>query len=399
MKKAIVLSAALLLAGAALFAADDKKPAVKFSGMARAGYVFTFEDGDMNSTAWHGKDKEARLNFHVADAEGLWDINIKDLHGGLDGDDKLKAKLTIDLGKALEKAGVDLNGFGLKFNIGAMGNNSLLKAYDNASGDDRDNFKLYGEYLSALTASYDKVSVQLTVDPIHTEKGTEDVGTYTLDPETGKIKFTKTGTKEVKENKMGVAVSAKYADKDLGFAVAAGYAHNAAGFTDDGDDSNKDRVALGGKTYENGFDVSGSVDVAKMAGLDFQLGTGAVFGYMTDDAGDAMRVAADVSGGVDAVDGFVEYQFTQLKPDQGDDTDYHYLKGQVNLNFFADKGVSLDVYAADTDLANAGDYWLAGADVGYKLGGVTYKLKGEVGNDASADEVYFLLRPTVTINW
>ena len=374
MKKAIVLGAAMLLAGAAAFAAD-----VKFSGKFRAGYTFTFEDGDMVSTPKYfdfaNKKYEGRLNFVVSDADGLWSLSIKSLSGSLDSNDKLATKATVNVGKALEKNGLDLNGFGLKFAVGNMKNNALLKAYDNASGDDRDAFKLFASgdkgYITSFTASYDKLTFQVDVDPVSNG-----------------------------EKAAGYAFSAKYADNDLGFAVAAGYAHNNAAFTDDGDNDCKDGFKLSEQKLDNGFVVSGNVDIAKLAGLDFKLGAGAVFGYVTEeDVGKGMRVAADLSGGIDAIDGWIEYQYDVVDPDNADKLSNHYLKANANFNFFADKGIGLDAYCGASDLENASDYWFFGGDIGYKLGGAAYNLNVEVANNAATDNVKVAVTPKVTIAW
>ena len=394
MKKAIVLGAAMLLAGAAAFAADEKaKPAVVFSGFFRAGYTFKFEDGDFSGSIWKGK--EERVNMHVKDSEGLWDVNIKSL-SSLDGDDKLDANGTVSLSKTLEKQGLDLNGISLKFTIGTKTNDAMLRAYDNVSGDDFDKYRLVGDYVTAFTVGYDKLTVQIASDPITDNN-----------------------------NNAGVAVSAKYADSDLGFAVAAGYAHKGAGWTDDGDVANseglmftsaaKDDATVYSLQTDNGLAVSGNVNIAKLIKADkFKLGAGVAFNYgfgdgtktvqTTKTKGDltTMRLVADVSGGIDMVDGFVEYAYEMADSDDFalDKVDNQYLKAQANLNFFADKGISLDVYFKDTDLDDFSDYWLAGGDVNYKLGGVKYTLKAEVYNDHKNDDnVAFTLSPRVRIDW
>ena len=396
MKKAIVLGAAMLLAGAAVFAAEEKKgPAVKFSGYFRAGYTFKFYDGDFSSTSWKGKTEE-RVNMHVKDADGLWDVNIKSL-SSLDGDDMIAGGATVSLSKALEKNGLDLNGLSLKFSIGNKTNDAMLRAYDNASGDDFDKYRLVGDYVTAFTVGYDKLTVQIASDPITDNN-----------------------------NNAGVAVSAKYADSDLGFAVAAGYAHKGAGWTDDGDVANseglmftsaaKDDATVYSLQTDNGLAVSGNVDIAKLIKADkFKLGAGVAFNYgfgdgtktvqTTKTKGDltTMRLVADVSGGIDIIDGFVEYAYEMADSDDlhMDKVANQYLKAQANLNFFADKGIGLDVYFKDTDLDDFSDYWLVGGDVNYKLGGVKYTLKAEAFNvhTASDDKVAFTLSPRVRIDW
>ena len=400
MKKAIVLGAAMLLAGAAVFAAEEKKgPAVKFSGYFRAGYTFKFYDGDFSSTSWKGKTEE-RVNMHVKDADGLWDVNIKSL-SSLDGDDKIAGGATVSLSKALEKNGLDLNGLSLKFSIGNKTNDAMLRAYDNASGDDFDKYRLVGDYVTAFTVGYDKLTVQIASDPITDNN-----------------------------NNAGVAVSAKYADSDLGFAVAAGYAHKGAGWTDDGDVANSEGLTFASSAAktdgailltDNGLAVSGNVDIAKLIKADkFKLGAGVAFNYGFGDGkvksyfggatestvkGDltTMRLVADVSGGIDIIDGFVEYAYEMADSDDlhMDKIANQYLKAQANLNFFADKGIGLDVYFKDTDLDDFSDYWLVGGDVNYKLGGVKYTLKAEAFNvhTASDDKVAFTLSPRVRIDW
>ena len=68
MKKAIVLGAAMLLAGAAAFAAD-----VKFSGRIRVGYNFQFGDTDQTTLK---KNPEGRMNLTIADSDSLWTITF-----------------------------------------------------------------------------------------------------------------------------------------------------------------------------------------------------------------------------------------------------------------------------------------------------------------------------------
>lgn len=338
--------------------------------------------------------------MHVKDADGLWDVNIKSL-SSLDGDDKIAGGATVSLSKALEKNGLDLNGLSLKFSIGNKTNDAMLRAYDNASGDDFDKYRLVGDYVTAFTVGYDKLTVQIASDPITDNN-----------------------------NNAGVAVSAKYADSDLGFAVAAGYAHKGAGWTDDGDVANSEGLMFTGSAKktdgvtlltDNGLAVSGNVDIAKLIKADkFKLGAGVAFNYGFGDGkvmsyrrGDTestvkvdlttMRLVADVSGGIDLIDGFVEYAYEMADSDDlhMDKSANQYLKAQANLNFFADKGIGLDVYFKDTDLDDFSDYWLVGGDVNYKLGGVKYTLKAEAFNvhTASDDKVAFTLSPRVRIDW
>lgn len=276
-------------------------------------------------------------------------------------------------------------------------NDAMLKAYVNASGDDFDKYRLVGDYVTAFTVGYDKLTVQIASDPITDNN-----------------------------NNAGVAVSAKYADSDLGFAVAAGYAHKGAGWTDDGDVANseglmftsaaKDDATVYSLQTDNGLAVSGNVNIAKLIKADkFKLGAGVAFNYgfgdgtktvqTTKTKGDltTMRLVADVSGGIDIIDGFVEYAYEMADSDDlhMDKIANQYLKAQANLNFFADKGIGLDVYFKDTDLDDFSDYWLVGGDVNYKLGGVKYTLKAEAFNvhTASDDKVAFTLSPRVRIDW
>jgi hypothetical protein len=69
-KFVLVLALVLLVATTAAFAGD-----VNFSGRARAGYVFKFTDSGTAITAKY--PTEAKINFVVADADGLWTITYK----------------------------------------------------------------------------------------------------------------------------------------------------------------------------------------------------------------------------------------------------------------------------------------------------------------------------------
>ena len=299
MKKAIVLGAAMLLAGAAAFAADEKKgPTFKFSGRARAGYVFTFSDAneeDVLVTPKYGtysdktSKRELKLQLHFGDADGLWDINVKSGNADWDSDDKLKAKLTLDLGKMLGQSGVDLGDFSLKAAIGNSTSESLLRAYNNATGDDKDKFQIKTSYSTTFTAGYKNLTAQIVTDPVTT-----------------------------KGDNAGFAVSAMYADKDVGYKVSAGYVRFDAGWSSDADDdANNEIGAISNYKADNGVMISGTLDIAKMIKNDnFKLAASGAFDYAFDDDAKIMSVAGNVSGGIDAVDGVVEYVYTAYDPDE-----------------------------------------------------------------------------------
>jgi len=127
---------------------------------------------------------------------------------------------------------------------------------------------------------------------------------------------------------------------------------------------------------------SALVDVAKLADLDFKLAVGAYDNMLlkTGDDAFANSFAANVAGGVEKVDGYVEFFMHNVK----DETKCGILT-QVNFNVVENLG--LDAYFNIADFSDAGKTWAIGADASYKLAGVEFALNAEYARSSKAFSV------------
>ena len=175
MKKAIVLGAAMLLAGAAAFAASD----IKFSGSAQAGYSFAFgEDNVYRSWKdWDGDDGECEFDLAISDADGLWSLSLDDGKFGF-GDLQVATQIKVNLSKALNKAGVDTGDFGFSFAVGRKAWETELTAYGDKSGNHYQRVQTGNDgYLTVIDANYSSlVKARVMFSPI--DDGT-DAGDHT----------------------------------------------------------------------------------------------------------------------------------------------------------------------------------------------------------------------------
>ena len=362
MKKAIVLGAAMLLAGAAAFAAD-----VKFSGRIRVGYNFQFGDTDETTLK---KNPEGRMNLTIADSDSLWTITFDaasaNENGGGFSDHYYRAKATIALDKALKGAGVDLGDVSLKAFGGYYDWYETKNVYnDNPYSDnDVDRMDLNVDTQTAeasivgATVGYGKlVSVEAVSAPV----SNSGVGTA--------FAFTATSTPVD------------------GVQVGAGYGHNV-------------RLSKGWAklTYNDALSVSANADIAKLIKNDkFSLGAAGEFLYGFEDSDDNLdaffQVLGRVNGGVEKVDGYVEYGFAKVDASGADPV--HYMRAQANLNLV--KGLGLDVYYQDYDLTNEKkeDDFEIGAEAVYTFGGVDYHL--DVAYAAKKDDNNVKITPWVQI--
>ena len=369
MKKAIVLGAAMLLAGAAAFAAD-----VKFSGRIRVGYNFQFGDTDQTTLK---KNPEGRMNLTIADSDSLWTITFDAANnatgekvGGF-SDHYYRAKATIALDKALKGAGVDLGDVSLKAFGGYYDWYETKNAYnDNPYSDnDVDRMELnVGTQTDAasivgVTVGYGKlVSVEAVSAP------------YGKDGDGLKPAFAFTATSTPVD----------------GVQVGAGYGHNVVLGK-----GNK----FGRKAYNDAINASANVDIAKLIKNDkFSLAAAGDFQFGFEDKDDNQKqyiqALGRVSGGVEKVDGYVEYAYTTIDDLSPVDT-YQYMRAQVNLNMV--KGLGLDVYYQDYDLTNEKkeDDFEIGAEAVYTFGGVDYHL--DVAYKAKKDNDNFKITPWIQI--
>ncbi len=364
MKKAIVLGAAMLLAGAAAFAAD-----VKFSGRIRVGYTFQFGDTDKTTLK---KNPEGRMNLTIADPDSLWTITFdaasNNENGGGFSDHYYRAKATIALDKALKGAGVDLGDVSLKAFGGYYDYYETKNVYDDGTYSDNDLDRMD---LNVATQSKEASIVGATVG-------------Y------GKLVSVEAVSAPVSDSGVGTSFAFTATSKPVdGVQVGAGYGHNV-------------RLVKGwdnvGLTYNDALSVSANADIAKLIKNDkFSLGAAGEFLYGFEDSDDNLdaffQVLGRVNGGVEMVDGYVEYGFAKVDADGADPV--HYMRVQANLNMV--KGLGLDVYYQDYDLTNEADNddFEIGAESSYTFGGVTYHL--DVAYLAEKDNDNFKITPWIQI--
>ena len=366
MKKVLTVLLVVLLATSTVFAA------MNVSGRFRAGYTFKFNNG-FDAEAWHGNNHEAKLTLKVSDDAGIWTINVKDLAAGLDGDDKLKANLSLNFTNLLAANGVDLGDFNITGSIGANSAMTALSAYNDVTGDEIYKVKNNGNYSSELAVGYgDLVQAKIAIDP------------------TAKV-----------SKEMPIVLSVM-SSPISGLSVSAAYAYNGLIYQVDKDTKVPADHVLG-------FAVN--ADFAALFGLDFQLGLAAYdnvgFGYYKeevvgkDDAGkdkydfvaqdkNVNTFAAAVYGGVDLVDAYFELRMNNQLWKDGKST--FGMKSQVNLNLV--ENLKLDVYFNIDNFAKTADSYAVGGDVSYTISGVEFA--GNIDYTAGA-EGGFSITPKVII--
>ncbi len=367
MKKAIVLGAAMLLAGAAAFAAD-----VKFSGRIRVGYNFQFGDTDQTTLK---KNPEGRMNLTIADPDSLWTITFDASKTGTTetggfSDHYYRAKATIALDKALKGAGVDLGDVSLKAFGGYYDWYETKNVYDDNTYSDNDVDRME---LNVATQSAEASIVGATVG-------------Y------GKLVSVEAVSAPVSDSGVGSAFAFTATSTPVdGVKVGVGYGHNVV--------FGKGNY-FGRQTYNNGLNASANVDIAKLIKNDkFSLAAAGdfQFGFEDKDEGQYQYIQAlgRVSGGVEMVDGYVEYAYTSIDNDSLAVDKAQYMRVQANLNMV--KGLGLDVYYQDYDLTNEADNddFEIGAESSYTFGGVTYHL--DVAYLAEKDNDNFKITPWIQI--
>ena len=354
----------MLLAGAAAFAAD-----VKFSGRIRVGYTFQFGDTDQTTLK---KNPEGRMNLTIADPDSLWTITFDaaspNENGGGFSDHYYRAKATIALDKALKGAGVDLGDVSLKAFGGYYDYYETKNVYDDNTYSDNDVDRME---LNVATQTAEASIVGATVG-------------Y------GKLVSVEAVSAPVSDSGVGSAFAFTATSKPVdGVQVGVGYGHNVMLGK-----GNK----FGRKNYNNAMNASANVDIAKLIKNDkFSLAAAGdfQFGFEDKDEGQYQYIQAlgRVSGGVEMVDGYVEYAYTTIDNDADDKAQY--LRVQANLNMV--KGLGLDVYYQDYDLTNEyeKDDFEVGAESSYTFGGVTYHL--DVAYKAEKDNDNFVITPWIQI--
>ena len=323
MKKVLVSLLVLALAMTSVFAA------VNFGGEFVGGYNFNYNNDEWTSHIM-GQDgtgsHTTKLNLSFADENGLWKVTTE---GEMVADKRLAGDISIDMMKLFNaESDVSVN-LGLAMND----EQSVLRAYSNQSGKNFDRIRTAanGLWANVNVAYGNLVQVQVAGAPEFTSAADDEAG---IDGEGGDL-----------------VISALTNPLD-GLKVSAGWVLKGDGQNGSGNDG--------------AFTAAADVNVGTLAGLNFDLGVSASYIIGFAD-GAAQTIAATVYGGVDVVDGYVEYSANIT-----DAATKHYLVAGANLNVV--ENMILDVFFGATDLENFGDTVFVGGDIGYTLQNVTFKL-------------------------
>ena len=278
------------------------------------------QDGDDSNTT--------KLNLGFADDNGVWSIGLE---GQFVADGRLSGDISIDMMKLLDVE----SDVALKVALAVNDEQSVLRAYSNNSGNNFDRFRTAagGLWTSVNVGYSDFVQVQVA--------GAPELGKFDNGDKPGKG-----GNADHLVGGGDLAISALVTPVD-GVKVSGGWVLN--GKDDDG--TGTEGVAGGAV----------DVNVGTLAGLDFDLGVSASYKYGFGTKTNV--VAATVYGGVDVVDFAVEWA---LKGET------NYLYAGVNLNVV--ENMLLDVYVGANDIAEFGDTFFVGGDVGYTIKDVTLAL-------------------------
>ena len=330
MKKVLVSLLVLALATTGVFAA------VNFSGEFVAGYNFNYNNNGNGEWGYHvmGQDGDdsntTKLNLSFADEDGLWSVTTE---GQMIADGRISGDISVDLVKLFAEDS-DLSA---KLGLAVNDEQTVLRAYSNNSGNNYDRFRTdAGGLWTSLDFAYgDLVQVRVAGAPELTAQNNGDK------PGNGGNAYHLVGGADL-------AVSALVKPLD-GLKVSAGWVLN-------GKDDNG--------TGTDGV-VGGAVDVnvAALAGLDFDLGVSASYKY--GFATEQNVIAATVYGGVDVVSAWAEYAYTTAEENS-------YLAVGADLNVV--ENMLLDVYFGANELDNFGDTFFVGGDIGYTLKNVTFAL-------------------------
>ena len=374
MKKILTILTVALLACSTVFAA------VNFSGELVAGYQFNYNKDEWTSHVQGqdgGDSNTTKLNLGVADDNGVWSIGIE---GVLVADGRVSGDISLDMMKLF---GATESDFSLKVALAANDEQTGLRAYSNQSGNNYDRIRTGAAGLwTSITLGYtDLVQVQVAGAP--RMGGVKDGGDMPFGQ-----KPTGWGA-----NAGDVVVSALIKPV-AGIAVSADWAYNGEDKSivkvDDPTSTDpEDTISTPNKGV-----VGGAVDVnvGTLVGLDFDLGVSVADRYEYESTYNAL--AATVYGGVDAVNGYVEYALLSQ-----DETMEHYLVAQVNLGVV--EGLPIDVYFGAENLAEFADTFFVGGDIAYEVSGVNFALNVEYAKAGAfnADYTGLSITPSVGVSF
>ena len=369
MKKAIVSLLVLALAVTGAFAAVD------FSGELVAGYAFQYNDkNDEWTNHIMGQDGEdtntTKLNLGIADENGLWKVTIEgtptiDDSGAVSGD------LSVDLAKLIAGPETDWTA---AIGLNVLDRMTGLRAYAMADDLDRVRTAETGVWASLTLGYSDFVKLFVGGSP------------KTVDT---------TDTNNTEANEGDFMVSALVAPLD-GLAVSATYVLKG-----DAQDSGLDAATM--NNFADGLvGASADINLAKLIGLDFDLGVGLSEKY--DIGGKNNLFAAAIYAGFDPL--AIEVQYGLKSYDQSETE--HFLYAGVDIT--AIEALLLDAYFGAYNMAEFEDSWFIGADVGYTVRNITFQLGIEygAGTSYSYDDTYYKtsnagaglwIVPSISVAW
>ena len=330
MKKVLVSLLVLALATTGVFAA------VNFSGNLVAGYNFNYNNAGNKEWNAHvmGQDGDdtntTKLNLGFADDNGVWTIGLEST---FIADGRISGDISVDMMKLFDAE----SDFGVTLGLNVNDEQTVLRAYSNQTGNNFDRIRTTaGGLWTNLTLSYANY-IQLQV------AGAPELLTWA----NGDMKDPANSGDQL-DGVGDLAISLKSAPLD-GLAVSAGWVLKGDGQNETG--------------TEGAATVAADVNVGTLAGLDFDLGVSASYIYGIGPKNHV--VAATVYGGVDVADLAVEYSYNTA-------TEANYLYAGVNLNVV--ENMLLDVYFGANDVAEFGNTYFVGGDIGYTVKDVTFQL-------------------------
>ena len=368
MKKFIV---SLLVLSAVLFTASA---AVDFSGELVAGYAFQYNDEWTNHIM--GQDGEdtntTSLNLSIADDGGIWSVGIEgflvtDESGAVSGD------VSVDLAKLIAAAfGNDTN-WSLDLSLLANDRLTAFRAYSMQKNLDRIRTENVGLWTSLTLGYGDFASIMVAGSP----------KTVAVDNDFN----------DLSANNGDLMVSA-IVNPLSGLSVSAGYVLNG-----DTSDSGIDR---NNSNADGIIGASADINIAELVGLDFGLGIGLSEKY--DFGGENNIFVAAVYGAFDPVGFELQYGLKNY----GDDTTEHFVYAGVDVT--AVENMLLDAYFGAYNAAEFNDSWFVGADIGYTISDISFKLGVEYGAGTSYnyDDSYYKtsdsgaglwIVPSVSVAW
>ncbi len=413
MKKVLVSLLVLALAATSVFAG------VNFSGDFVTGYVFNASKDAADEWSWKtgifGQDNldtnQTQLNLGFADDNGVWSITLEGelaLDGTAfagDGKSRVAGDITIDLAKLI----MGDTDWTAQLQLLANDRISGLRAYTNKSGLNYDRVRTSepGLWANAIVGYGDLLQVQIGGAPALTvfgnDSGADGMANTVIPGEGGAPDTVVPGktygdfivsamTKPIS----GLAVSVDWAlVGDGGSPAYVGYLapDTVANFED------KTAGVIGG---------AADVNVGEMLGLDFNIGVGVADKYYYGESAKVNVLAAQVYGGFDLIQAYVEYVNTNLG---AFDVNMNALHFGLDLNVV--EGLILNVYAGCGDLGKKllDDNYYVGGNIGYEVAGVTFQLNlqydeggymTQVGGDVAQGAVKaqgFSITPMVKVSF